>query len=676
MTLKMDYEPATLNFIDEFDDMVRQMRDRLFQLEEVREEVRVLYEIGAAINKAEDEQAIVEAIVAQGLDPSVNSVAIILWENVDFDRAKMMTIAGDWRRDEGDVSMRGLSLPLSDFPFLPMLNRDHVNISDDIENDETIEPLSRTILINLGTSAFIFAPLTVGKRWIGTIGIYSDAPRIHSVREIRQLHSIAELVTAAVERLRLNQETQKFTAQMQMVAEVGTAISTILDLEKLLQTVTDLTKSRFELYHAHIYLLNETGDILTLAAGADDPGRIMRERGHSIPMSREHSLVARAARSRRGAISNNVVEEPDFLANPLLPNTKSEMAIPMLIADKLLGVLDVQADVFNRFKDDDVQVQTALVAQIAVAVENARTFERLGNSQSELLRRAAEMETVAVVSAAAASVLDTDDLLQAVSDLTKDNFGLYHAHIYLLDETGENLVLAAGAGEAGRAMLERGHRIPKNREHSLVARAARTQSGVVSNDVTQEPDFLPNPLLPDTKSEMAIPMISGDKLIGVLDVQAAAVNRFDDNDMQVQSTLGSQIAVAVQNARAFAQLREAQEETDRIYNLSLDMIGSAGFDGYFKFLNPAWHKILGYTDEELLAKPFIEFVHPDDRDMTNQETAKFAQGAAALSFENRYIAKDGSYHWISWHIVPLLERQSHVLCCARHHRAKAAGTPA
>ena len=107
-------------------------------------------------------------------------------------------------------------------------------------------------------------------------------------------------------------------------------------------------------------------------------------------------------------------------------------------------------------------------------------------------------------------------MLQDVVDLTKNRLQLYHAHIYLLDDLGENLVLSAGAGEVGKQMVARGHSIPFNRPHSLVARAARTRRGVISNDVTQEPDFLPNPLLPHTRSELATPIIVGEARLGHL----------------------------------------------------------------------------------------------------------------------------------------------------------------
>jgi len=174
--------------------------------------------------------------------------------------------------------------------------------------------------------------------------------------------------------------------------------------------------------------------------------------------------------------------------------------------------------------------------------------------------RAAELEAVAQVSIAISTILDTTELLQTVVDLTKERFNLYHAHIYLLDDITSKLNLTVGADEVGREMTAQGWSIPLNREHSLVARAARTRQGVVANDVRQEPDFFPNPLLPDTRSELAVPLIVGGTVLGVLDVQAAEVNHFSDQDVRIQSTLAAQVAVALQNARLFIE----QEKNSRL----------------------------------------------------------------------------------------------------------------
>jgi PAS domain S-box-containing protein len=105
------------------------------------------------------------------------------------------------------------------------------------------------------------------------------------------------------------------------------------------------------------------------------------------------------------------------------------------------------------------------------------------------------------------------------------------------------------------------------------------------------------------------------------------------------------------------QSKLAREELDRYFTLSIDMLCIAGTDGYFKRVNPAWQRVLGHTTEELLTTPRLQFVHPDDREATIREIAKLSEGRETVSFENRYICKDGSYKWLSWHAAPFREQQ-------------------
>jgi len=199
----------------------------------------------------------------------------------------------------------------------------------------------------------------------------------------------------------------------------------------------------------------------------------------------------------------------------------------------------------------------------------AQTFNimtaRLRTAFEDVRRRASELATVAEVGTATATILQTDRLLQEVVDLTKERFNLYHSHIYLLDEKSENLVLASGAGEPGRQMMAKGLSIPLNREQSLVARAAREGKGVTVNDVTQAADFLPNPLLPDTRSELAVPMIVGGNVIGVFDVQSDVIGRFGETDINIQTTLAAQVSTSIQNVRSFEQAK-AQADLESLVN--------------------------------------------------------------------------------------------------------------
>ncbi|MBI2332521.1 MAG: GAF domain-containing protein, partial [Chloroflexi bacterium] len=181
----------------------------------------------------------------------------------------------------------------------------------------------------------------------------------------------------------------------------------------------------------------------------------------------------------------------------------------------------------------DTQDEIGLTAN-AFNKMTGRLRELVGSLEERVTARTKDLATVAEMGTISSAILETSRLLQTVVDLTKDRFNLYHSHVYLLDDTGENLVLTAGAGEPGRIMSAEKRSIPVSREQSLVARAARERRGVIVNDVTQSPDFLPNPLLPDTRAELAVPMLVGETLVGVFDIQSDIVGRFTESDANIQ----------------------------------------------------------------------------------------------------------------------------------------------
>ncbi|MFZ5857289.1 MAG: cache domain-containing protein [Chloroflexota bacterium] len=241
----------------------------------------------------------------------------------------------------------------------------------------------------------------------------------------------------------------------------------------------------------------------------------------------------------------------------------------IIITNRTLQPLEVLTNAAQAIQKGDLGQQVKVSSNDEIGTL-ASAFNSMTSQMSNLINsleqrvaaRTKDLATVAEVGTATATILDTNRLLQTVVNLTKERFDLYHSHIYLLDEMGENLVLAAGAGEPGRQMVAKGHSIPVSREQSLVARAARERQGVTVNDVTQTPDFLPNPLLPDTRSELAVPMIVGENLVGVFDIQSGEVGRFTDSDVNIQTTLASQIATSIQNVRLFEKSKaEADLET-------------------------------------------------------------------------------------------------------------------
>ncbi len=204
----------------------------------------------------------------------------------------------------------------------------------------------------------------------------------------------------------------------------------------------------------------------------------------------------------------------------------------------------------------------AEVERLAAAFNTmtAQLQELIGSLEERVEARTRRLETIATMSERLTAILDFEHLLQELVDELKAEFAYYHAHVYIIDDRGQNLALAAGVGEAGAQMRARGHAISLNAPTSLVARAARTREIVRVDNVREAADWLPNPLLPETYSEMAVPIISEGKVMGVLDVQQDEVAGLDEGDANLLRSLAHQVAVAIRNARLFAQVETALAE--------------------------------------------------------------------------------------------------------------------
>jgi GAF domain-containing protein len=238
-----------------------------------------------------------------------------------------------------------------------------------------------------------------------------------------------------------------------------------------------------------------------------------------------------------------------------------------LIISSLQGAVKRSNTTATELKASNQQL-TELRDDLELRVEDrtrelANRNQELDQANSQIQRRAAQFEALAQVTRAITSIRDLQELLPHITTVISDHFGFYHVGIFLLDDANEFAVLSAANSAGGKQMLERRHRLRVG-EQGIVGNVTLTGNPRIAMDVGVDAVFFDNPELPDTHSEMALPLKSGKLIVGALDVQSTESGAFTQEDIQMLGLLSDQVSLAIENARLFDETRRALSEAESI----------------------------------------------------------------------------------------------------------------
>ncbi len=336
----------------------------------------------------------------------------------------------------------------------------------------------------------------------------------------------------------------ELTELLTLMIEVGERINSTLDLDELLARIAEIVKRAIDYDVFAILLLNEKTQEFRVHFSLGHPRELVR----SLRIKVGQGIVGRAAQTRRSVLVNDVKDEPAYI--PSLATIRSELAVPLILKGRLIGVIDLGAPQPEFFNDSHVSLLELLAGRMAMAIENARLYRRT-------LRQARTLQLLNEISRELTSVLVLNELLRKIGALTKRLVDYHRFGILLADDQTQtfNAVIS----------LKQDERMPErptvNYGQGIVGAAAALREPVVVPDVRKDARYIS--INPETRSEMTVPLIYRGRVIGVIDLESPQLNYFNEEHVKIFSTLAPQIAIAIENARLYERVARSEARLER-----------------------------------------------------------------------------------------------------------------
>ncbi len=337
-----------------------------------------------------------------------------------------------------------------------------------------------------------------------------------------------------------------------LLLEVADVLATSLDLDTTLSRVAEVVRKVIDYEIFAILLLNEKTQELRFRFQVGYPADFTD--GARVKLGQ--GVTGQAAQSRQAVLVDDVTQDPKYIA--AVPNVRSELAVPLITKNRVIGVIDLEARNPGYFTEEHSRLLTLVASRIAGGIENAQLYTRT-------TRQARILLLLNEIARELSSILNLDELLSRVAELLRRLIDYQMFSILLLDSSGEKLQHRFSLRFRENIHLK--HEVPLGR--GVVGYAAQTKEAVLVPDVSKDSRYIEGN--PETRSELAVPLIYKDKVIGVLDLEHTRRGFFTDDHRRTMMTLAAQVAIAIENARLYEEIARQERRLERDLALAREL---------------------------------------------------------------------------------------------------------
>ena len=417
---------------------------------------------------------------------------------------------------------------------------------------------------------FVSIPLADQGITLGALQITRPKGPEFTADELNLLQGLGQIISVNLFAAHRAEVEQFRLRQLNLVREVSAKIANILDVDELASQVTSLIQKTFNFYYVAIFTLKLNDTALRFRASAVAPRKGKKKASIALEVEIGQGLIGEAAQTGTEIVCDDVQADKRFRFIDSLPETRSEVVIPLKIEDRVLGALDVQSNQPSAFHPIDLLILRALADNVARAVDGAKLY-------SNLRRRANQLTLVSEVSKSVTSTLDLSQLMRDAAQLIHEKFGYPHVSLFTVHPNRRLIVYEAGSGKRSKQL--EGFTIPLDDENGIMPWVARNGQTVLANDVSKDARYVDSPLPPkNTKSELCVPLIFNERVMGLLDIQADRLNAFTEDDRMMFEAVADTVAAAIRNADLYRSEQWRRQVADSLREVAGLVSSNAGLD--------------------------------------------------------------------------------------------------